>query len=83
MVLYDLISEIAQKQCDKLYEVKISIGKTDLDNKKLLINEMEIELEDVVFSDCVCEKLQSGDLNVVCLHTQNCIFVIDKLGEIL
>lgn len=83
MNLYDIISEIAQKQCEKLYEVKISIGKTLLNQRVVVINNLEIDFENVVFSDTVCKKLEDGlDIIFVCIQTQNCIFILDKIGEI-
>lgn len=83
MNLYDIIGEIAQKKCDKIYQAKISIGTTILEEQKLSLNNLEFDFEDLIFSDGVCQKLSEGaDLTVLCLQTQTGIFVLDKLGEI-
>lgn len=80
MGLYDLISEISQKQCEKLYETKVYIGDFDTINEKITINYLEFDLDDVILCKNVCNYLSEDNFKVICLQTQNRILVIDKLG---
>lgn len=83
MALYDIIAQISQEQCDKLYQTKISIGNLSVDEHKLTINDLIFDFEDVIFSETAVDKMRYGDFTAVCIQTQNCIFILDKLGVIL
>ncbi|MFI3114538.1 MAG: hypothetical protein R3Y12_00180 [Clostridia bacterium] len=79
MGIYDIISQIAQSECSKVYNVKISIGIADIESKKLLINDLEFDLSDVILSKTAYDALLLGEKTVVCIIAENCIFITDEL----
>lgn len=80
MGIYDIISQIAQKECNKVYTTKISIGIVDLDAELITINDLDFDFEDVIFTETALNKILVGRETVVCINTESCIFIIDGLG---
>lgn len=82
MGIYDAISQIAQKQCDKLYETKILIGIVNSSGTKVTINSLDFDIDDIILSKTFCNNFSGNQTSVICIQTQSCIFIVDEIGVI-
>lgn len=81
MGIYDLISDIAQDKCEKLYKISFKTGSVSASAGTITIGGYKYNLSDLFVTDTVYSYFDD-ELNFValCICNDNDIAVIDKLG---
>lgn len=81
MGIYDLISEISQSQCEKLYKINFKCGMVDVSNNSITISGYVYNLDDLFVTDAVYSHFEDGsNFRAFCISNDCDIAVIDKLG---